>query len=391
MDNAELGDCASCVVIDELDKYLQCDEELREALEESLRLAKQEATEILNHQLFEALEWPTENGAYLQFLRTFARFIPQPSMAPAWTSQRDLSGHQEIYDRLCHFYYLVSHGINHESPQQNAWFQRWLSRYADAWGSFLDTSQSFNSHVLTNFRQLDPRFEVDNSMISDDGVHFRPNNPSGWLTFNQFFGRGLNPGLRPITDKSNNATATCPADCTFREMYHIDENSCIQEIRIKKTHTFGNIPDLLGGSSLGGADFLHVFAGGSFAHYFLGPFSYHRFHAPVSGMVKACYAIKGLAYLEVHIKNEQFNAPDSAANGYEFTQARGVLILDTSNSPDGDVGLVAVIPVGTYRVIELFAVCVAVISVLLISYICRYVSGVICQHDSSSRIQLEQR
>ena len=43
-------------------------------------------------------------------------------------------------------------------------------------------------------------------------------------------------------------------------------------------------------------------------------------------------------------------AADSADDGYEFLQARGILTIDTSDSVCGDVGIVAVIPVGMCQV-----------------------------------------
>ena len=85
-------------------------------------------------------------------------------------------------------------------------------------------------------------------------------------------------------------------------------------------------------------------------HYFLGPYSYHRFHTPVSGLLRECRAVKGLVYLDVNIKEKQFDAPDSSPGGYEFSQARGIVIIDTTGSAYGDVGLVGVVPVGMCQV-----------------------------------------
>ena len=52
----------------------------------------------------------------------------------------------------------------------------------------------------------------------------------------------------------------------------------------------------------------------------------------------------------MNLKDGQFDAPDNSEGGYEFNQARGVVILDTANSPSGDVGLIAVVPVGMCQV-----------------------------------------
>ena len=120
-----------------------------------------------------------------------------------------------------------------------------------------------------------PEFRVHDSMVGNPP---RPNQPSGWLTFNQFFARRLNSNLRPIEEPSDNNVITSPADCTFQAAYDIGANSDIPGITLKHTHRFAHIPKLLQGSAYGDR-----FSGGRFAHYFLSVSSYHRFHAPVSG------------------------------------------------------------------------------------------------------------
>ncbi len=101
---------------------------------------------------------------------------------------------------------------------------------------------------------------------------------------------------------------------------------------------------------LAGSQYKSAFANGRFAHYFLGSYSYHRFHTPVAGIVRECYPINGLVYLDVNLSQGQFDAPDSSEGGYEFTQVRGVITVDTTNSPFGDVGIVAIIPIGMCQV-----------------------------------------
>ncbi len=227
---------------------------------------------------------------------------------------------------------------------------RYLVVYADLWGSILDTPASFNDEILESFIKVSPKYRIEDSMI---GNPRRPNNPSRWLTFNQFFARELNPGLRPILHSSDNTTVTVPADCTYRQFYKIDAESNIEpKITIKGTHTYANVKDLLEGSP-----YADQFANGSFVHLFLGPYSYHRFHTPVSGVVMDCHSLTGQVYLKVQIggsnpgdSGNQFQAYDLSTDGYEFQQARGVLTVDTSCSPDGDVGIVAVVPIGMCQV-----------------------------------------
>ena len=54
--------------------------------------------------------------------------------------------------------------------------------------------------------------------------------------------------------------------------------------------------------------------------------------------------------MQVYIEDGEFVSSDAATTGYEFFQNRGVVTLDTSVSGAGDIGIVAVIPVGISHV-----------------------------------------
>lgn len=152
-------------------------------------------------------------------------------------------------------------------------FRGWLTEFARQWGSFLDTSESFNDDILQSFLRDAPEYTIEESLIGG-----RPNMPSGWVTFNQFFARELNPGLRPISEPTDNRVVTSPADCTFQHCYDIDAESNIPATTIKGNHHYGNITQLLEGSR-----YADTFANGTFVHYMLPPSAYHRFHVPVRG------------------------------------------------------------------------------------------------------------
>lgn len=332
---------ASIHTIETLSKKAKTDSNFTELLTASLQQAKATAQKKLDSDLYNALSWPVDFPEYIEYLIEFLRWIPQQSSDEAW-KKPGTDEHQEVYDRLCHFYWLIDQevGPNETIIENIPWFSEWLVSYANAWGSFLNTTDSFNNDILNSFIENSPEYEVENSMI--DG---RPNAPSGWLTFNQFFARELNPGLRPITSPSDNSIVTSPADCTYKAKYPIGPDSSIPDITIKKTHKFANVEDLLEGSQ-----YKSAFADGMFVHYFLGPYSYHRFHTPVAGVVRECYPVQGLVYLDVNLADNQFDAPDSSEGGYEFAQTRGIITIDTKNSSYGDIGIVAIIPVGMCQV-----------------------------------------
>lgn len=327
--------------IQELAEKLETDPALKTLIEASLNSANSKALEEISTLLYDALNWPLSIQQYLEFLTCFARWSPQQSDNPAWTSSSNPAEQQEVYDRLCHFYFLIDQpGADGRTLQDDEWFSNWLISYANDWGNYLNTVESFNDETLNSYIKNSPEFRVQDSMVNG-----KPNNPSGWLTFNQFFARELNPGLRPIASPASNAIVTCPADCTYKEQYAIAADSSIPEITVKLTHKFASVPQLLVGSP-----FADSFANGTFVHYFLGPYSYHRFHAPVSGRLLESRAIQGLVALDVETKDGQFDAPDSSQGGYEFSQARGLVVYDTAESRNGDIGLVAVLPIGMCQV-----------------------------------------
>ncbi|ULC60823.1 phosphatidylserine decarboxylase [Flaviramulus sp. BrNp1-15] len=307
-------------------------------IEQSLNIAKNNARLSLDQVLFESLYWPTDRYSYINYLNAFVKWIPQQSGEAAWRKPNTLHS-QEVYDRLCHYYYLVDQQTSSGTLAQNIpWFSEFLVDYANYWGDFLNTPESFNETILNSFIKFSPQYRIQDSMVNG-----KPNAP--WNSFNDFFARELNPGLRPITSPDDNSIVTMPADCTFRKKYAINQSSYIDEIVIKQTHRVANINELLKGSQ-----FANSFANGTFVHYFLGPYSYHRFHVPVSGVVKECFPVQGLTFLEVNISKGQFDAPDNAENGYQFLQARGIITIDTTGSTEGDMGIVAIIPIGMCQV-----------------------------------------
>ncbi|MGA7690507.1 MAG: phosphatidylserine decarboxylase [Jiangellales bacterium] len=332
------------------------DEAFVAQLAESLSAANDRAGNgALRAELYSALPkglgmdgWPTTFDEYVYYLVVYGRWLPQQSSDPAWTYPGGpvIGDHREVYDYLCWFYWLIDQPLDSLGGgvlQDVPWFADFLVAWADAWGAFLDSPESFDDHTLTTFISDAPRFRVRDSMIGEPP---RSNNPSGWLTFNQFFARELNPGLRPVSDPADNTTVVVPADCTFNAHYEIDDSGAISPpITIKGTHTYATVQQLLEGS--GYAD---AFNGGHFIHLFLGPYSYHRFHTPVAGTVRECYPLAGQVYLKVALSDGQFDAADSSSDGYEFLQARGVLTIDTSTSPSGDIGIVAVLPIGMCQV-----------------------------------------
>ncbi|OBH97879.1 phosphatidylserine decarboxylase [Mycobacterium scrofulaceum] len=317
-------------------------EGLAAPLERSLKRARESAEAELRPELFEALEWPADLGEYEDYLKRFVRWVPRQSDAKAWQEiEPEQRQAREVNDRTAHFFFLIDQEAEEGSaPQGSKIFRDWVTEFSRQWGSLLDTPDSFSPEILQSFIDYAPEYRVYESLI--DG---KPNMPSGWLTFNQFFGRELNGGLRPIAEPTNNGLVISPADCVFQHSYDIDSDSNVPPVTLKGIKTFGNVKQLIEGS-----EYRESFARGTFVHYMLKPNSYHRFHLPVSGLVKEAFNISGQVFMQVSLEGHEFKSSDSATTGYEFFQNRGVVTIDTSASDCGDVGVVAVIPVGMAHV-----------------------------------------
>jgi phosphatidylserine decarboxylase precursor len=331
-------------IIQDLHDVLEDDDGLADRVEQSLRQARERAAGDLDPVLFEALEWPGDLAEYDDYLRRFIRWIPRQTDAPAWkTSAPHERYAKEVSDRLAQFFWLLDQQVDAETvclAHDSAPLRGWLTEFARQWGSFLDTPESFSQEILESFVENAPEYTVGESLVAG-----RPNAPSGWRTFNQFFARELNPGLRPIADPWDNHTLTSPADCLFQQSFAIDEESNIPAKTIKHTHRYGNIRQLMEGSR-----YAEAFAGGTFVHYMLPPSSYHRYHVPVAGRVEESFVVSGKVYMQVDLEDGQLASRDAAGSGFEFTQVRGVLTIDTGASGLGDLGVVAVIPVGMSHV-----------------------------------------
>jgi hypothetical protein len=90
----------------------------------------------LDSDLFRALPWPQDYSAYVGYLIEFARWIPRESSDPAWT-EPGTDEQQEVYDRLCHFYWLIDQKVGPDNTtivQNIPWFSEWLVDYAPRLG-----------------------------------------------------------------------------------------------------------------------------------------------------------------------------------------------------------------------------------------------------------------
>jgi phosphatidylserine decarboxylase precursor len=278
---------------------------------------------------------------YYNYLDRFIRWAPRET-------QKDS---RLVYDHLVAFYFFMQFpsvqkhqsSITPGSPTSRedlTPLSKWIIRCADAWGAYLDTTDS--AKEVQSFKD-DPWFNWDEYMAP----------PSGYLTFNEFFARHTKPGMRPIAAPCDNSVIVSQADCTLAGWWQIGENS---NINLQQTTKRGvviqskiftySIEDLLKDSK-----YADRFKGGIFMHSFLNSTDYHRWNSPVQGKVLESKVIQGQAYLGITVDKiidldgkvrNHLTATDGT--GYQFFQTRGLIVIE---SP---FGLVACLPMGMAQV-----------------------------------------
>jgi len=284
----------------------------------------------------------TKNVPLLSKVKDLEQFLDWTNDFLYWVPTENSSG-QNVNDHLSAFYFIADQEPllslqNKVVPSDKAPrltpFSKWLVDYANAMGAFLDTAESLTKESEQTFYDS-PAYNMRE--------YTRPH--GGWTTFNQIFARHFKPGYRPIAAIADQSVIVMPADSTFRGQWEIrkDSNVTVKNLNWK-------ISELLEGSP-----YKDRFENGLFMHSYLSPTDYHRQHAPVGGKVLEARVIHGQVYLEVeatpiegdsgkHTLSPKSNFDSFDTPGYQFAQARGLIVLDTP------IGLVAVLPIGMCQV-----------------------------------------
>jgi phosphatidylserine decarboxylase len=277
---------------------------------------------------------------YYDFIDRASELIPQDVL----DNPSDLTSDQ-ILQSICYFYFLVDQplpelenkGLYKNAIQYYEPFSSWLRDFADAWGSFLDTEESWNNETYTEFYN-DPSFGLQSGWYES---------PSNWKTFNQFFSRYLiSPEARPIASPNDSAVVVSPADSVPQGTWAIDNDSNIQvgnesnglQFKLVRYYSIG---DLLGENS----SYKDAFANGMLTHSFLNVNDYHRYHFAVGGTIEEMNIISQNVALEVAWNSTEGKYDPIDSTGWQFSQTRGYVIVDTE-----EYGLVALIPMGMAQV-----------------------------------------
>ena len=274
-------------VVQRLIKLLATDQELNDELRAAVSKTGRFAEPTFDH--------------YCELIHRMQTMIPDPSN---WLPLN------------LEFYYVIACANNNYLSKNEA-FMRWVNDYVHSIGQWMNKPESvINLQSFIN----NPAYEIEDFVEP----------PGGWLNFNQFFARQVRPGARPVDGMTDDQVVVSAADSRFCGTYPIHSDATVTA---KGFHW--NINELLDGS-----DFADEFKNGVYGHSFLAPTNYHRFHTPVHGKLLEMRTIMGSVTMVVDKINNGGLSVSKAEIGYQFTQERGLAVID---SP---IGLVGVVPIG---------------------------------------------
>ena len=277
--------------------------------------------------------------SYLTYLDWASQLAPQEILNNPSDLIRD-----QILQSICYFYFLLDQPITglpetyyKQAIQYYPPFSDWCRKFCDTWGAYLSTPNSWSSKQYQQF-YADPKFRLATGDYES---------PENWHTFNEFFSRYLSsPSKRPISNPGDKSVVVSPADSVPQGQWSIDSRGRIMVndgLQVKNVRYF-NVKDLLGPKS--SPAYQDAFNDGVLTHTFLNVFDYHRYHFPVGGTIKlAPEIVQQNVALEVSFDSSLKRYVPIDSTGWQFTQTRGIVIVETEN-----YGVVAVIPMGMAHV-----------------------------------------
>jgi phosphatidylserine decarboxylase len=175
----------------------------------------------------------------------------------------------------------------------------------------------------------------------------------GFTSWDDFFTRKFNPGIRPVAYPDDQPTPEQPDPSTV--IINACESTPLQlALNVKLQDTFWlkeqpySLNNMLAGHALCGD-----FVGGSVYQAFLSALSYHCWHAPVSGKVVDIVNVAGTYYSEnlyQGFANPSGPDPNAANNSQPYISAvaaRGIIFIQADNPK---IGLMAIVFIGMAEV-----------------------------------------
>ncbi|MGX8682331.1 MAG: phosphatidylserine decarboxylase [Bacteroidales bacterium] len=318
--------------VNELIKICETNSEVKQLLEHAIRQAKEINPDV------------KYNPA--QTLDEFFTFIDWNIRALPWDVMTGLiADHPSLYSRVDqgvgYFWFVVDQpldelkdrGFFYPTVEFVEPFASWLTTYANSWGDWLSTSDSWNS-TYYDMVANDADWGLTEGWYGKSNI---------WHSFNDFFARELvSPDMRPIDPV---AELVSPVDSWPKATWDIDDNNQLlypDDVNIK-TAKFSDIADLIGQDS----KYKEAFAGGTLTHTFLDVNDYHHYHAPVEGKLVELRTIPGVAagggYTLWDNDSKRYYYVNDM--GFQMVETRACAIIETE-----DYGLVAMLPVGMSQI-----------------------------------------
>ena len=217
----------------------------------------------------------------------------------------------------------------------------------DYWGHYLQSPAS--SYVLnTSDKGWLSTYALKEMAKEADGINFLdlfktrskdPEKKFGYVSWDDFFTRKFNPGIRPVAEPDNDDVV---AHACESAPYRVARNLPMKAKFWIKGQPYSLI-DLLHNDP-----WTAKFEGGTLYQAFLSALSYHRWNSPVSGTIVKAYNLNGTYYGEALNQGfENPNGPDlvAANNSQAFltsTATRAVIFIKADNPKIGLMCFVAV-------------------------------------------------
>ena len=217
----------------------------------------------------------------------------------------------------------------------------------DYWGHYLQSPAS--SYVLnTSDKGWLSTYALKEMAKEADGINFLdlfktrskdPEKKFGYVSWDDFFTRKFNPGIRPVAEPDNDDVV---ANACESAPYRVARNFPMKAKFWIKGQPYSLI-DLLHNDP-----WTAKFEGGTLYQAFLSALSYHRWNSPVSGTIVKAYNLNGTYYGEALNQGfENPNGPDlvAANNSQAFltsTATRAVIFIKADNPKIGLMCFVAV-------------------------------------------------
>ncbi|EIW55149.1 uncharacterized protein TRAVEDRAFT_51277 [Trametes versicolor FP-101664 SS1] len=305
-------------IVQKLRNYLNDQQFVQTEFARAFEMAKEKAG-----PLFEQFEIKIETvDDYLDYYDMLVKWVPTETKDGTY-----------VYNHLCLFYFVLGQDplLGTQSTTRPTthspytWLSRWIIEYAKEMGKWMDTTESITAETIATFYKA-------------ESYHMEEYEDTEWQTFNEFFARRLKPGVRPIDGGlDDNTVIVSPADAKFDIALPVEEGGVVKIKGVPWSIT--QLLDHDRGDKIGPS-----FDGGMFCHSLptTTTASTPRFTF-VPGDDNEPAHLRMRRSMDVDNPARRLDVPNDA--GYQFIQARALILIDTT-----EMGLVAVLPIGMAQV-----------------------------------------